>query len=91
MEVREIELLFEVIGEVILEVLIEGSTSSRIPKFVRYILLAVLILFYFGLMALLILAAISSDDIRVRVVIGLVALILAAFLVKLFSKIRRSK
>lgn len=91
MEVREIELLFEVIGEVILEVLIEGSTSSRIPKFVRYILLAVLILFYFGLMALLILAAISIDDIRVRVVIGLVALILAAFLVKLFSKIRRSK
>ena len=52
------DFLIELIGEIFIEGLFELATNRKVPKIIRYPLLALFILFYLGIIGLLVLLGI---------------------------------
>lgn len=78
-----IELVFEIIGG-ILEAIIE---SDRVPKWIRYSLLGLII---FGIVALLCIAIVHAADTATIIVLGIVALALVVLFVFFVYNIQKS-
>lgn len=78
-----LELVFEIIGS-ILEAIIE---SDKVPKWIRYCLLGIII---FSIVGLLCVAIIHAADVATSIVLGLVALVLVALFVFFIYNIQKS-
>ena len=70
------EFIFEFILELLLESSIEASKSSKIPKFVRYILIVIIALFFIAVIGLIFWVGISS--LKENIILG-IFLILTGF------------
>lgn len=82
------EFIFEFILELLLEGSIEASKSSKIPKFIRYPLIAIIALFYIALIGLIFWVGISS--LKENIILG-IFVILAGFVMLVGSVIMFKK
>lgn len=85
------ELLFEFLGEILFEGLIEIIKSKKISLWIRVPLFIIISVFYLGLMFLLLWASVKSlkDNLIFGIVLGVLSLILLAiyllFIYKLYK------
>lgn len=72
------EYIFEFILELILEGSIEASRSRKIPRCIRYMLVAIISLFYIFAVGLIIFAGIVS--LKVSIILGIFFILLGLFI-----------
>lgn len=78
------EFIFEFILELLLEGSIEISKSSKIPKYIRYPLIAIISLFFIGVIGLIFLAGILS--LRENILLGIFFLLIGLFMLLMSVK-----
>lgn len=82
------DFLIEFIGEIVLEGLIEIGSSSKVPKWIRFLVLSVVVLFYVLLIGGLLFAGIKviSKDLISGLIILLIDLFLLVISIFAFKK-----
>jgi len=82
----------ELIGELLIDGAVEGSSSGRVPRLIRKILAISIVLVYLALTFLFVYLCISATDIIEKFVFGGVAALDIWFIGNLFKKLKeRSK
>ena len=82
------DLIIEIVGEVIIEGIIELIQNKNISKLIRYPLLIIITIFYTLLLALIGVGAIKSfnDNIPISIFLLLVEVLLIVFIIKIIKK-----
>lgn len=81
--------IFEFLGEIILEFIVEGSMSKNIPKPLRTICLLLMGLVYGGLIAFLIMCCFSAESRVFKIMCGGIAALLVVCLVGIYLRKRK--
>lgn len=71
------ELLFEIILELIFEGSIEVSKSSKVPKYIRYPLIAIIFLFFIAVIGLIFFVGISA--LKENILGGIIIILIGLF------------
>ena len=72
------ELLLEIIGEFILEILMEAKNNKHIPFIIRIFMILILTLFYIGIAFLFLIIGINA--IKTNIFLGLLSILISLFL-----------
>jgi len=75
-EVIGMDFIFELLFELIAEGTVELSKSVKVPKFIRYPLIAIVILFFVGVIGLMVFAGLAAFQENVILGIALIAIAL---------------
>jgi hypothetical protein len=78
----DMELLLEIIGEFILEILMEAKNNKHIPFIIRIFMILILTLFYIGIAFLFLIIGINA--IKTNIFLGLLSILISLFLGTLF-------
>ncbi len=71
------EFLFELLLELIAEGTVELSQSIRVPKFVRYLLIAIIIVFFIAVIGIMVIASITA--LQENLIFGIILVALTLF------------
>lgn len=72
------EYLIEFILELVFEGSIEASKNNKIPKYIRYPLIAIIILFFIAVIAIIFLAGFLS--LKENIIVGIIFILLGLFI-----------
>ena len=86
-----LDIVIEFIFELFLEGAVEGAMSSKLPKFVRFILLSVIIMIYSGLLYLAVSIAIEHRSILAWICAAAILFIAIAAFIKKYREYQHRK